>query len=168
MVMVEGSRTQLLPCYRRRDSWLAQRTQETPLRLTWVAVWRVAPHLKFCLYSWRRGRDAAQTTNSLHQHSTFRIRKRISFQQVPVQVSSELHRSENKYFIQILIWNILIVSFQTTKNRDSGCFGSDWASSQGKCRLGLVTRENVYLVASLAHFCFKILRPISHQIQDLL
>ena len=44
-------------------------------------------------FSWWRGGDAAQTENSLHQHSTIRIRKRISFQQVPVQVG------QRKYFI---------------------------------------------------------------------
>ena len=74
------------------------------------------------------GRNATPAEDSLHQYSTIRIRKRISFQQVPVQVG------QKKYFIQISIKNILIVvSFQTKKNRDSGSFGSDRATSEGKC-----------------------------------
>ena len=40
-------------------------------------------------FSWWRGRHAPATENSLHQHSTVRTRKRISLQQVPVQVSKD-------------------------------------------------------------------------------
>ena len=79
----------------------------------------VFQHPHCFVFSGRRGRNATQAEDGLHQYSTIRIRKRISFQQVPVQVS------DNKNFIQISVRNILIVSFQTTKNRDSGCFGSD-------------------------------------------
>lgn len=122
----------VLSC-RRRDIGMAQRTQETSLRFTWVEAGNIFSWCQVLSCSGRRGWDAAETTNSLHQHSTFRIRKRISFQQVPVQVSSP---AENKDFIQIFIWNILIVSFQTPENRDSGGFGSDRASSQGKYREG--------------------------------